>query len=77
MVSFEPVIRQSETLDLLALVSKKKIADVVYIGKINYAQPQETMSWTEFVTRVETICRRNGQEYTIKHDLLEQVAKKA
>lgn len=74
-VSFEPVIRQSETLDLLALVSEKKIADIAYIGKINYGQPQESMNWSEFVTRAEAICRRTGQKYVIKQDLLEKVTK--
>lgn len=68
-VSFEPVIKQSDTLDIIKLVAEKKIADVVYIGKINYAQPMEKMSWTKFVTRAESICRRNGQQYVIKHDL--------
>ena len=65
--SLEPVIDPDWTYTLIheahTLVSHFKI------GTMNYAQPNRSIDWKDFATRVQILCDKLGVGYYIKKDL--------
>jgi DNA repair photolyase len=74
-VSFEPVIRMSDTLSLLDIVIENKLADTVKIGKLNYFDPPEVIDWGIFGRVAEAKCKSAGQDYYIKEILRAEMEK--
>lgn len=74
-VSFEPVIKASDTLALLDIVIENKIADIVKIGKMNYFDTIAPVDWSVFGHVAEEKCKAAGQAYYIKESLRAEMLK--
>lgn len=74
-VSFEPVIKGTDTLFLLSLVLQYKLVDHVKIGACsgNYS---EVNDWKRFGEMAEAICQEFGVLYYLKEDLRERMGRK-
>lgn len=72
-VSFEPVVDAGQTADLLYLVIQNNIADVVKIGKMNYADTPNLIDWAKFGRYMEKMCKNGGQKYYIKDGLRKEI----
>ena len=73
-VSFEPVVDANDTANLLYIVIQNQLADVVKIGKMNYAETAKPIDWAEFGRDAEKMCKAGGQAYCIKDGLRREMA---